>query len=78
MGLQTEGWPEHWYPDSTVQVAEHPFPEVVPASSHPSLSVIIPSPQISTQVDADVGVPPEHDHPGAFPEQSPLHLLVSI
>lgn len=43
-------------------------------SSHCSEIVRMLSPQTSVHVEAVVGVPPVHAHPGAFPEQSSRHF----
>jgi hypothetical protein len=55
--VQTEGFPEQVYPLSTVQVAEQPFPDVVPPSSHASPDSTTPLPQTEAGVAGPIKRP---------------------
>lgn len=78
IGVQDDGVPEQVQPASTVQVFEHPSPVFVLLSSQASVPLISPSPHIGLQVSADVGVPPAHNQPTAFPPHPTAQPIPSL
>ena len=56
----------HFQPCSILQSLVHPSPSIELLSSHSSVPLTMPSPQISVQVSFPVKDPPSHMNPGSF------------